>query len=208
MKRLFLFFIYSISLISSGFSQDNNQEDDVKGSHSRPTNYHRVAIKMDYFGEVVLHPGLTIGIEYSLKENDWVNLHWDTEIGGYYHKWNHTGLLIKSSIGTRVVFPFAFLIDLNLGVGYLHTFPQGNVYIKDEKGGVVKDVNWGSPHFMPTTSLLIGWDGAKNRELPVLIHLGIEAYLESSFNQIFLPHAALKVGVVYKLKKKHGPKSL
>jgi len=164
--------------------------------------YHgKVAFKLDYFGELVLHPGLSMGIDYTLSKKNWVTIHWDSEIGGYWHRWNNTALFFKTSIGTRLPVSSLF-VDLNLGMGYMHAFAAGPVYQKSPAGGVEKTTNWGHPHFMPFTSLLVGWDGTRKMKLPWTFHVGAEIFLQSSFNHIFLPHAAARVGLTYTFKKK------
>ena len=67
---------------------------------------------------------------------------------------------------------------------------------------IEKAPNWGSPHFMPTFSMLIGYDGTRKRNLPYTIHIGPEIYLQSNFNHFFLPHVAGKIGITYKFIKK------
>ncbi|MCB0669679.1 MAG: hypothetical protein KDC80_27830, partial [Saprospiraceae bacterium] len=69
-----------------------------------------------------------------------------------------------------------------------------------EDEGVAKAGNWGHPHFMPNASFLIGWDGSRRKNLPWSVHFGPEIYLQSSYNHIFLPHIAVKVGLIYKFK--------
>jgi hypothetical protein len=130
-----------------------------------------------------------------------VTIHWDTEIGGYWHRWNHSALFTKTSIGAR--FPiWSLFVDINLGAGYMHSFLAGDVYQRTADGGIEKAPNTGRPHFMPTGSLLLGWDGTRNNKSPLKIYAGIEAYYQSGFNHIFLPHVAAKVGVSYLLKNK------
>ncbi|BDS10149.1 hypothetical protein [Aureispira anguillae] len=169
-------------------------------SNSNVRQEGKIAIKLDYFGELVLHPGLSLGIDYTLSAKKWVTIHWDTELGGYWHRWNHTALFTKTSIGAR--FPiWSFFVDLNLGVGYMHSFPAGEIYQRTTDGGLEKAPNWGHPHFMPTCSVLLGWDGIRKKQLPWRVYIGAEIYCQSGFNHIFLPHAAAKVGVNYQLKR-------
>ena len=178
-----------------------NKDSQDEGVISRFIYNEKVAVKLDYFGELVLHPGLTFGVEYSLLKKEWVNVHWDTELGGFWHRWNNTSFIFKSSIGTRLPV-WSMFVDFNLGAGYMHSFPAGKIYRRAADGSVEKASNWGSSHFMPTSSVLVGWDGSRNKELPLTIHIGVEAYLQSAFNHIFLPHAAAKVGITYKFRKK------
>ncbi|CAD5254210.1 MULTISPECIES: hypothetical protein [unclassified Imperialibacter] len=206
MKKLLLLILCLVAGINS-FSQPNAQANSEYSEKSQDKNavsqfvYNdKVALKLDYFGELVLHPGLSMGIDYTLARKNWVTVHWDSELGGYWHRWNNTAVFLKSSIGAR--FPVRSLfVDLNVGAGYIHSLPAGTMYQISSEGGIEIAANWGSPHFMPTTSFLIGWDGTRIMNLPWTFHAGVEAYLQSSFNHIFLPHAAAKVGFTYKFKR-------
>lgn len=180
--------------------QNMHNKTDREGLISQILYNKRVAVKFDYFGELVLHPGLSLGIDYTLSSKKWVTIHWDTDLGGYWHRWNNTALFAKTSIGTR--FPVSSMfVDLNLGAGYMHSFPAGKIYQRSEDGGVVKTPNWGHSHFMPTFSVLLGWDGSRKANLPFSLHIGAEAYLQSAVNHTFIPHAAAKVGITYKFKR-------
>ncbi len=157
----------------------------------------RGAIKVEYFGELVLHPGLSMGIDYTVKEHKWVTVHWNTDLGAYWHKWNNTSVFLKTTMGSRFSIG-SFFTDINLGVGYMHTWAAGEMYEKDGNGGAKKATNRGHAHFITNTSLLMGWDGSRKHNLPWMIYIGPEVYLQSSFNHIFLPHMAAKVGFTYK----------
>ncbi|MEZ4944021.1 MAG: hypothetical protein R2804_00705 [Cyclobacteriaceae bacterium] len=202
MKTKILFIAHLLVLFGmcKSYSQNVAEPNEKKSAFSRFVYNDKVAFKLDYFGELVLHPGLSLGIDYTLAKKNWVTVHWDSELGGYWHRWNNTALFLKTSIGTRVPIRSMF-VDLNLGAGYMHSFAAGAIYKKSSDGGLEKATNWGHSHFMPTTSFLIGWDGTRKMNLPLTFHVGVEAYLQSSFNHIFLPHAATKVGLTYKFKR-------
>lgn len=199
-KMLFITTVLILLAMYKSYGQNITNGNDKKSAFSRIVSNDKVAFKLDYFGELVLHPGLSLGIDYSLIRKNWVTVHWDSDLGGYWHKWNNTALFLKSSLGGR--FPIkSFFVDLNLGAGYMHSFAAGTMYQKSPEGGLEKATNQGHPHFMPTSSFLVGWDGTRKMNLPWTFHIGVEAYLQSSFNHIFLPHAAAKVGFTYTFKK-------
>lgn len=191
-----------IALLSTQnvFGQTETEATEKQSTFSRFIYNEKVAVKLCYFGELGLHPGLEIGTDYTLTKRKWMTIHWDTGIGAYWHRWNHTALFAKSSIGARFHFWSAF-VDVNAGVGYMHSFLAGTVYGKSDNGGVEEVRNLGSSHFIPNASLLFGWDGTRRRKLPVTIYLGPEVYLQSHFNHTFLPHVAVKAGITYKFKK-------
>lgn len=157
----------------------------------------RLALKVEYFGELVLHPGLAVGLDYTITRKKWVTVHWDTDLGGYWHRWNNTSVFLKTSIGSRFAMGPVFA-DINLGVGYMHSWPAGTLYQRAEDGSVEKARNWGHPHFMPNASLLLGWDGSSRNNLPWSVYIGPEVYLQYPYNHIFLPHVAAKIGFTYK----------
>lgn len=161
----------------------------------------RTALKVEYFGELVLHPGLSLGLDYTMVRNNWVTLHWDTDLGGYWHRWNNTSVFLKTSFGSRFAVGPVFA-DINLGVGYMHSWAAGVLYQRTENGGVEKAANLGHPYFMPNASFLLGWDGSRRNDLPWTIHIGPEVYLQYPYNHIFLPHVAAKIGFTYKFKQR------
>jgi hypothetical protein len=83
----------------------------------------------------------------------------------------------------------------------MHSWAAGDLYQRAKDGGVEKAANKGHSHFMSTASLLFGWDRSRRQKLPWSIYFGPEVYLQSSFNHIFLPHVAAKLGITYKLNK-------
>lgn len=177
-----------------------NKNSDREGPFSRLIYNEKVAVKFDYFGELVLHPGLSLGIDYTLSSKKWVTIHWDTDLGGFWHRWNTTAIFAKTSIGTR--FPVSsFFVDLNAGAGYMHSFPAGKIYQRSADGGVEKATNWGHSHFMPTFSVLLGWAGSRKANLPLKIHIGPDVYLQSSVNHTLISHVAAKVGITYNFRK-------
>ena len=162
----------------------------------------RLGVKLSYFGEFVMHPGFAIGLDYSLYRNNWLNVHLDSEIGTYYHKWNNNALFIQSTIGSRFTTSFSALVDINVGLGYMLSTPNGDFYTVDNNGELSPKGRPYTSHLKPNISLLIGWDGSHRKNIPLIIQAGIEAYWQSHVNHSFLPHAALRLGVVYLLKNK------
>ncbi len=160
----------------------------------------RLGVKVSYFGEFVMHPGFALGVDYSLYRNNWLNVHLDSEIGAYDHKWNNNSLFIQSTIGSRFTTSFSALLDINIGLGYMLSTPNGDLYTADNKGGLIRDGRSYKSHLKPDISLLVGWDGAHRKSIPLIIQAGIEAYWQSHFNHAYLPHAALRFGIIYSLK--------
>lgn len=193
--------IFTFILTNGVYAQVRAASTVNQSTISRFVHHEKVAIKLNYFGELVLHPGLTVGVDYTLSKNNRLTVHWDADLGGYWHRWNNTSFFIKSTIGTRLAVAGPVFADINAGIGYMHSFASGDVYQRDLNGGVEKATNIGHAHFMPNASILLGWDGTRNGKRRCTFHVGPEVYLQSSFNHIFLPHVSAKIGMTYKLKQ-------
>lgn len=157
------------------------------------------AFKAQYVGEFVLHPGFTLGTDYTIKSMNHFTLHWDTEIGGYVHKRNSNSLFLQSTLGMRLTTRFAVFTDIQAGLGYMLSMPQGDVYRVDDAGYLQLKGRPLYSHIKPTISLLFGWDGKLNRDIPLSIFTGLEAYMQSAYNHVMLPHTAFRLGVLFQL---------
>lgn len=180
---------------SRGSSLTYKNYESIKDSSEQ----YKLGLKVAYFGELVLHPGLTVGVECFKEKNSWINFYWNAEVGGFWHRWNNTSLFVKTGGSARFQRRKVFA-DFNIGIGYMHSFLAGEIYNWSEQHKVETKKDWGSAHFMPNTSLLLGWKGGKKRARSWAVYLGPEFYLQSNFNHIYLPHLAAKMGVTYKLK--------
>jgi hypothetical protein len=198
-KSILLILLLALLSMQRVFCQTDPENSEKQNAFSQFIHNDKVALKLNYFGELGLHPGLEIGTDFTLAKRNWVTVHWDTGLGGYWHRWNNTSLFLETTIGARLPI-YSMFIDFNLGAGYMHSFLAGTVYRKSDDGGIEKAPNWGHPHFKPSFSLLIGWDGTRKKNLPFTIYVGPEIYLQSHFNHSFLPHVAAKLGLTYKFK--------
>ncbi len=190
-KIKFLLSLVSILVSTISIAQDESQTDRSK-----------LAIKAGYFGEFVMHPGFYSGIDYNLLDKSWLDLHWDTDLGAYFHKWNNNSVFVQSSFGARFCTSFSMYTDLQIGIGYMLSTPSGELYQVDKDGNLTEKGKPVTSHAKPTVSLLFGWDGNRKKDIPLTIGFGLEAYWQMGYNHIALPHAALKAGITYQLKTK------
>ena len=160
----------------------------------------RLAVSASYYGELLSHPGMTAGVEIYLYENSWYNNFFAGTLGFYVHPRNHLGVFILPSLGQRFTAFFGLFGELLLGVGYLHTWPQGAVYERNDAGEIEQVYDSGHPHLMMNLALGFGWDLRKNGLLPLSIFFRIDAFGEYPFNNIILPHVAAQFGAIYRLE--------
>jgi hypothetical protein len=131
MSRLVIFIIL-ITLVNSIKSQDSLRINKKKLR----------GISISYFAEYFTHYGVKIGTEYPLWTKEKVKVKNNSKevpkqkllfvagnIGCYIHRRNHVGLFINSELGYRKNRNRGLKYEVLLGVGYLHTFLQGDTYI-------------------------------------------------------------------------------
>ena len=135
-------------------------------------------------GEFLTHPGVVVGLEAPLEDH--VVLAWN--LGTYVHVRNTVGVFTDVELGARHVFPTRLVLEGFAGVGYLHTFVQGPVYVVDDAVNHITDL--GRPSFMPTVRFGVAAD---RETLTPFVH--VQAFGQYPFNTHVLPHAALLVGV-------------
>jgi hypothetical protein len=136
-------------------------------------------------GEFLTQPGVVVGLETPLYDH--LVLAWN--LGTYVHVRNTVGAFTDVELGVRHEFPTRFVLEGFAGVGYLHTFVQGPVYVV-EADAVDHVTDFGRPSFMPT--LRFGVAAARETLTP-FFH--VQAFGQYPFNTHVLPHAALLIGV-------------
>lgn len=153
-----------------------------------------VPINFSYFGEMITHPGFSLGYENTFFRG----FNYTVSIGTYVHQRNHTGLFLNAGINWRHTFPIGYSPEIGIGLGYLHTWPHGgSVYVVDDNGNV-SITRGGRPSFMPTVKLgILGWDLRKNTNIPMRVNTDVVIFGQYPFNNFILPQAALRVGATY-----------
>lgn len=124
---------------------------------------------VSYLGHFVTHPGIKLGKFYVLKSWDKFKakkrkavtkhkaLFFSPQLGGYYHKQNHTGVLLNAELGKEVSKnDSAFFRGHTIGFGYNTQINAGTTYI-EEKDGTISEEKWGHRgYYMPSLSCYFG----------------------------------------------------
>jgi hypothetical protein len=110
-----------------------------------------------------IHPGISIGTAYALKQKNRSSLHLGATLGYFYHKnFQHNVHAIVSLAYERRLFAGIHLGG-SLGVGYSHSIYPTPVYsLKD--GEYQRVTDWGKPAFMPAADLNFGYTFNRKRE--------------------------------------------
>jgi len=155
------------------------------------------------FASIPIHPGLLLGVEYYYSKNDKNQLFQTLNIGGYLHKGFEHGLFLNTDVGYRHVFPWGIIDDILLGIGYLHTFSDNDVFKQDNKGRYVKITEYGNPRFIADASVGLGYDFSKKTRLSIQPYLRYQFFIElpwaKGLNNLFMAHTVLQIGCIFPL---------
>lgn len=185
MKHL-LILVFMSSTFNQAFGQDTHQN--------------KIAINLGYFGETVFHAGLNLGIEYYPHQTDRHQMIVAGNIGGYVHQRNNTSLFLRAQWGQRLNFKKGLFVDQFIGLGYLRQFVHGgDIYEVKPNGAVVETPDSGQSLIMPSISLGIGYNLAKNKANHTKVYLRPELFWKAPFNGYYLTHFVLSTGIIIKL---------
>lgn len=201
MIRLFLIITFILS-IHQVFAQDTLLNSKIQG------------ISISYFGEYLTHYGIKIGTEYSLKITNKTKIkrnskeipkrkeHFITgNIGSYVHKRNHVGLFINSEIGYRRTRNKGFKYEFLIGVGYLHTFLQGDTYTVSDDGAVDKVNLAGQSNLMIPISCGLGYDFNYHYKKPFSLSLKSGFFIQYPYSHAIVIRPTIDLGLFYYFKK-------
>ncbi len=201
MIRLFLFVALILS-IHQVFSQETLLNNKIQG------------ISISYFGEGLTHYGIKIGTEYSLKITNKTKIKRNSKeipkrkehfltgnIGSYIHKRNHVGLFINSEIGYRKTRNKGFKYEFLIGIGYLHTFLQGDTYTVSDNGDVEKVNLAGQSNLMIPLSFGLGYDFNLHHKKPFSLYLKPGFFIQYPYNHALVIRPTIDLGLFYYFNK-------
>lgn len=162
----------------------------------RPSGPRPLPLTLAYFGETAAHPGGMLGTERTVWQSGWHQAVVGANLGGYRHVGNHTGLFTNAEVGYRLMFPSGLSLELNGGLGYLHTILDGTVYTAGADGTPVISGDWGRPALMPSTALGVGYGLDEGTRL----FARLQVFGQYPYNLATLPHMATQVGVTWGLR--------
>jgi hypothetical protein len=157
------------------------------------------SVNAAYFGETVLHPGVTVGVErklkfwgrrYGLVEQGFFG---EADVGVYWHARYDVAFFVLPQLGYRLVLPRGFRLEALLGLGYLHTFADGTVY--QANGGTATTVDdRGHAALMTSAMLGVGWDFTVGNHAPFSLFLRAGIFGQYPYNTAVLPHLQAQLG--------------
>ncbi len=201
MNRIFILLVFSF-FFSGLYGQDTLQTRLING------------FGVSYYGENLSHYGLQLSTEYSLwnrnikkAQSEYKIIHKRKEffvignIGGYIHKQNHVAVFLNGEIGYRKIFENGLKYELLLGLGYLHTYLQGNTYEVSDDGDVTKVNLAGQSNLMVPVSFGIGYDFNILYDQPFSINIRPGFFVQYPYNIAVAFRPTVDIGFYYYLNK-------
>lgn len=159
----------------------------------------KFAVMGAYYGEMITHPGFSVGMEYYFFENRWFAAFVSPQVGWYIHPRNHQALFIEGDIGTRFTARFGLFGEVLGGLGYFQRWTHGGrVYSQDSDGSISSRFAAGSANLKVNGRLGLGWDLARNNLLPIAAFIRFGVFGEYPYNNYMLLHSSFEAGVLYR----------
>jgi hypothetical protein len=154
-------------------------------------------LSLGYFGETVVHPGVSVALGRSLVTTDG-SLVWVAAHGRAYNDPGfQTGASLSVELGYRFTTSGGLALEASVGVGWLETFLPGDVYTLDSKGGLQEGGHGARAQLMPDAAVGVGWDLSRRLGLPLRPFLKLGAFAQYPDNTHWLPHFVTEVGLAY-----------
>ncbi len=151
------------------------------------------ALSLSYRGDTLIHPGGAAGIELPLAGKGGHQLMGAARLGGYYHRRSLTALSLETEGAWRITAPVGLTAEIGAGVGYQHTWLDGEVETED---GSKKSA--GRPHLMPQIALGTGWDFATRDLAPLRLFARVDLSGTYPVSRRLIPHLAFELGAAWR----------
>lgn len=169
-----------------------------------------IGLSLSYFGESITHPGIAVGLEYELwskygmrvkKSGKRIDRKHKVVLNGnldtYFHKRNHVGVLLNGEAGYKYIRKKGFFYEGAAGIGYFHTFLQGDTYVVSDANEVSRVKLASQSNFSCSMWCGIGKDYSFKEGKPWAWKLLTGWFLQYPFGASKLWHTAAEVGVIY-----------
>jgi len=149
-----------------------------------------------------LHPGFTLGTEFSYKQTESNKLFQTAKFGYFYHRLAQHALMLYSEGAYRHTFACGFSMQALVGAGYLHSIPALEKFEQNDEGEYVRVGRFGRPQGMAGITLGLGYNICKKN--PLRIGLDYQVWFQFPFVAEYvpvLPNTALHLTLSYSIPK-------
>ena len=155
-------------------------------------------VALSYFSETVAYPGMALEFEIEKSQTNNISLSQKATLGYYSHPRNHNAIFFDIQQCFKRYLNNGLVLENSIGVGIMSSFLNEEVLDVNANGDLEEESRFAGLDFMPSISLGLGYALGKNKN--DYIALRPKVFWQYPFNGRILPHTALQVSYVYKLK--------
>lgn len=153
-----------------------------------------------------IHPGVCLSRYLYYGDDELQNGMYQTfNVGYFYHRYAQHALQLYSEIGYRITPGWTKIgIEAQLGLGYLHAFPDIGSFTLNKDGTYIQEQNFGRSQLMGGLSLGITYDPAIKGLKHMRLFLHYQGWLQYPFVNEYipiLPNTAFHLGGIYYFKR-------
>lgn len=169
----------------------------------------QASMQVGYYGDMVVHPGLQLGIEKPLtmwetdkKKKKYKSLNLGADLLYYWHPDNHHGIAVSPAFSYRRIKENGKFFQVKLNIGYHRSFADGKTYSVDESGSVSEVKLAGQNTLCNNLSVGFGKDlrVIKNKQIRYIWSVGING--RYPHNHSYLLGLNFGLGIHFILNKK------
>lgn len=133
------------------------------------------------------HPGFTIGTGFNYRQTEHNSLFQTIKFGYFYHRLAQHALQLYSEAGYEHQFNCGFSFRTLLGLGYLHSIPDMEVFELNSDGEYERAGRFGRPQGMGGLTIGLGYKINKSSINPIRLGLDYQIWFQFPFVQEYVP---------------------
>lgn len=151
-----------------------------------------------------VHPGFTIGTGFTYRQTKNNSLFQTVKLGYFYHRLAQHALQLYSEAGYEHQFNCGFSFRTLLGLGYLHSIPDMEVFELNSDGEYERAGRFGRPQGMGGLTIGLDYNINNKSSHPMRIGLDYQVWFQFPFVQEYvpvLPNTALHLSLTFSIPK-------
>jgi hypothetical protein len=158
------------------------------------------AFHVAYLGEMLTHPGISVGYEKYLTEDEKFHIFVRPTAAFYHHYRNNTTFMLTLESGFRRNFRSGFFLEQSLGVGYFQRLVHGDGQFYVAENGTIMEKGALGVSFLPLLANVgIGYH-FQSRKVQISPFVRPNFYWKMPFNETPNMQLAIMAGIIYRIK--------
>jgi hypothetical protein len=158
------------------------------------------AVHVAYLGEMLTHPGMSVGYESYLSNDSRFQVFLRANVGFYHHYRNNNTYMFTLESGFRRNFASGIFLEQSLGIGYFYRKVHGDGQFAVEEDGSIVEKNALGRSFVPfLANVGIGYH-IQTKRAQISPFIRPNFYWKMPFNETPNMQMAMMAGILYGFK--------